>query len=196
MPPRLPAMRLAPQLLRLRQPRLRRPYSTAPPPNPSPVQTRSLRIPLIAGGLALTAGAGFYVLSRSSAAEVQSSKTSSANENRELTASAARKAGDKEGKAETSANKAGGSPQDPKAARGVADEKPESGASGDSRTGKLEGGHDESGLAKDERIRKAKAGGKSDEKKESTDEKKDGESEGPDEGGEEPQGAVGTAAAF
>jgi hypothetical protein len=115
-----------------------------------------------------------------------------------LTAAASRKAGEKEGK--TAANKAGGSPQDHKAARGVTDEKPEDGASGESRTGKVKGGHDESGQPKDERIRKAKSGekseGKSEEKKDGTEKKNEGESEGQDEGEEEQRGAVGMAAAF
>lgn len=198
MPPRLPAMRIASRVLRPRQPLVHRPYSTAPPPLPSPLQTRSLRIPLIAGALGFTTGLLFYTLSHSSTAEVQSSKTSSAHENRELTASASRKAGEEEGK--TAANKAGGSPQDHKAARGVGYEKPEDGASGESRTGKVNGGHDESGQPKDERIRKAKSGEKSEkmkeEKKDGAEKKKEGESEGQDEGDEEQRGAVGIAAAF
>jgi hypothetical protein len=196
-------MHLASRFLRSRQTPRRHSLSTAPAPPSFPPQTRFLRIPLIAGSLAFTAGLGFYILSHSSAAEVQSSKTWSASDNSELTASAGRKEREKEGKAEMSANKAGGSPRDPKAAKGVRGEKPESGASQDSRTEKVKSGHDDSEQPNHERTRKEKSGGKSVGKSEQKEEEKKGDAKekkegttGAKEDGEEPQGAVGTATVF
>jgi mitochondrial intermembrane space import and assembly protein 40 len=92
-------------------------------------------------------------MSQASHAEVQSTKTQPQNENRELSASASRKDAQKEGKAEKSANKAGGSSQDGKPERAVAEKNPSSGADEDSKTGKVKGGHDESGQPKDDKLK-------------------------------------------
>jgi hypothetical protein len=130
-------------------------------------------------------------MSQTSHAEVQSTKTQPQNENRELTASASRKDAQKEGKAEKSANKAGGSSQDGKPERAVAEKKPSSGADEDSKTGKVKGGHDESGQPKDDKL-KGKGGKieKDDKKKEehsAKDEEKQADSQD-DEDEEEQQG--------
>ena len=180
MPPRLAALRQTSRLLRLKQfPRwARRPYSTSPPPNPSPLPNPSVRFPLIAGGLALTAGITFYALSRSSNAEVQSSKASSGNENRELKNSPARKPTEQPGKVETLTNKPGGTSQNVKNEQVIAAKKAESGASEeDLQTGKMKGDHNESGQRRGERIQIGKsAEGEMDEtKKEGSEEQEEDE---------------------
>lgn len=103
---------------------------------------------------------------------MQSSKTQPQNENRELSASASRKAASEPGKAEKEAHKSGGSSHDNKPESAVGAKKPESGADEDSQTGKFKGGHDEQGKPKDERL-KGKAGRAEDKKDEKKEEKKD-----------------------
>ena len=163
MPPRLPL-----QSLRcIRAQISRRAYATS-----TSLPLRSYRNPLLFGGVVL--GLGTYYLSRPSHAEVQSTKTQSQNENRELTASASRKAAEKEGKAEKEGHQTGGSSQDNKPEKAVAEKKPQKGADEDSVTGKVKGGQDESGQPRDEKLRGK--GGKisKDEKK---DDKKDDKTE-------------------
>jgi hypothetical protein len=124
----------------------RRSYATS-----TPLPLRSYRNPLLFGGVVF--GLGTYYLSRPSHAEVQSTKTQSQNENRELTASASRKAAEKDGKAEKESHQTGRSSQDNKPEKAVAEKKPQKGADEDSATGKVKGGHDESGQPKDDRLR-------------------------------------------
>lgn len=135
-------------------------------------------------------------MSRATHAEVQSTKTQPQHENRELTASAARKDVLKEGKAEKTAHQAGGSSQDGKPERAVAEKKPSSGADEESKTGKIRGGHDESGQPKDEKLRAkgaAKAGKDDDEKKSEKQEEQDGK-QGSQEDDDEEEGQQGQQA--
>jgi hypothetical protein len=90
----------------------------------------------------------------------------------------------KGGKAEKTAHQAGESSQDGKPERAVAEKKPSSGADEESSTGKIRGGHDESGQPKDEKLRAAKAG-KDDEKKSEKQEEQDVKQGSQDEDGEE-----------
>jgi len=144
-----------------------------------------VRNPLLFGAVVL--GTGLYYMSRATHAEVQSTKTQPQHENRELTASAARKDVLKEGKAEKTAHQAGGSSQDGKPERAVAEKKPSSGADEEAKTGKIRGGHDESGQPKDEKLRAkgAAKAGKDDEKKSEKQEEQDGKHGSQDDDGEE-----------
>lgn len=130
---------------------LRRNFTT------TPHVPRSLRPKqIIATSLLVGAGIYFYTTSQVTLAEVQSSKTSSANDNREATAQQARKNSEKPGKAEKEANKSGNSSQDLKAGRQAEEHKPQSGAGDDSKTGKIKGGHDSDGKPKDDKLKSGK----------------------------------------
>ena len=170
MPPRLPLSNLS-RTFRLHtsfSPLPRRPFTTV---HGAP---RHLAIPkkLVVSTILVTAG--LYYLSRPTIAEeLQSSKIHPGRESRELTASAARKSAQQSGKTGKEGHSAGGAPHHHQPERAVAEEKPESGADKDSRTGEVRGGHDESGQPKDERLRGK--GGKATEGKieEKKDEKKE-----------------------
>ena len=133
-------------------------------------------------------------MSRATHAEVQSTKTQPQHENRELTASAARKDVLKEGKAEKTAHQTGGSSQDGKPERAVAEKKPVSGADEEAKTGNIRGGHDESGQHKDEKLRaKGAQAGKDDDKSSEKQEEQDGK-QGSQEDEEEEEGQQGQQA--
>jgi len=158
MPPRLPRLHSL-RTIRL-PPTIRRPLSTSAANHRIPPST-SHSVPVSFGGVLIGGGLAFYLFSRPSNAETQSSKTSSSNENREATAGQSRKAAEKPGKAEKEANKSGGSSQDNKPGLAVDSKNPEKDSDKDSKTGKIKGGHDESGQPKDEKV-KEKAGGNKD----------------------------------
>jgi len=158
MPPRLPRLHSL-RTIRL-PPLIRRPLSTSAA-NPRIPPSTSRSVPVSIGGVLIGGGLAFYLFSHPSNAETQSSKTSSANENREATAGQSRKAAENPGKAEKEANKSGGSSQDNKPGLAVDSKKPEKDADKDSKTGKIKGGHDENGQPKDENL-KEKAGGNKD----------------------------------
>jgi len=160
MPPRLPTLRYTTRLLRPKQFArcISRPYSKSPPLNPSPLPNPYVRFPIIAGGIALTAGITFYALSCSSNAEAQASTVISASENRELMSSVARVPVETLGKTETSVDQLGRPSRDVKKEHVIAAEKPKSGASEEnSQTGKLTGTHDESGQHQRERTQRDKS---------------------------------------
>ena len=113
--------------------------------------SKSVRIPIITGTVVLGVGVGLFSLSRVSHAETQPSKALSDRE--ELTARVSRKPIETPGKAEE-ANKSGGSSEDNKHGVAVESKKSKKDPNRDSKTGKLKGGHGESGHPKDDRLAK------------------------------------------